>query len=120
MKKYFTLFLIILISVVPVDAFSQNIKGNNKITLVIHGGAGSMQRKNMTVEKEKQYHSKLQESLLEEGGSAEDAVVATIMIMENSPLFNAGKGAVFTSEATNEMDASIMNGKDCPHKCPRR
>ena len=50
------------------------------------------------------------ESILKAGGSASDAVVATIMILENSPLFNAGKGAVFTHDGRNEMDASFMDG----------
>jgi beta-aspartyl-peptidase (threonine type) len=86
--------------------------------LVIHGGAGTILKKNMTPEKEAAYRAKLKESLLvgqkilKDGGSALDAVVASIQVMEDSPLFNAGKGAVFTHEGGNEMDASIMNGAD--------
>lgn len=86
--------------------------------LVIHGGAGVITKKNMTPEKEKQYTVRLNEALkagekvLKKGGSGIDAVTAAIMVMENSPLFNAGKGAVFTAEGTNEMDASIMDGRD--------
>lgn len=85
--------------------------------LVIHGGAGTITRENMTPELEEQYHAKMKEALaagykiLEQGGSSTDAVVATIKIMEDSPLFNAGKGAVFTNEGRNELDASIMEGK---------
>lgn len=86
--------------------------------LVIHGGAGTIRRADMTPERDAEYRGMLHEALraghvvLEEGGSAVDAVVAAITIMEDSPLFNAGKGAVFTSSGTNELDASIMNGAD--------
>ena len=88
-----------------------------KYAMVIHGGAGTILKKNMTEELEEQYLAKLNEALdigekiLKEGGSSQEAVVATIKLMENSPLFNAGKGAVFTNQGTNEMDASIMEGK---------
>jgi len=74
-------------------------------------------KENMTAEKEAAYLKKLNEALgagervLKNGGSSLDAVTETIMVMENSPLFNAGKGAVFTAEGINEMDASIMEGK---------
>lgn len=84
--------------------------------LVIHGGAGTITKENMSSEKETVYLNKLTEALkigydiLDKGGSSIDAVEATIKIMENSPLFNAGKGAVFTSAGTNELDASIMDG----------
>jgi len=84
--------------------------------LVIHGGAGTITRKNMSSEKESAYRGKLTEALadgfeiLEKGGSSMDAVETTIRIMEDSPLFNAGKGAVFTNAGTNELDASIMDG----------
>ena len=86
--------------------------------LVIHGGAGTILKENMTPEKEAAYLEKLNEALqtgaaiLEDGGSSLDAVTETIMVMEDSPLFNAGKGAVFTAEGVNEMDASIMDGRD--------
>ena len=86
--------------------------------IVIHGGAGTILKKNMTPEKEQQYFDKMNEaldkgeSILKEGGASIDAVVETIKILENSPLFNAGKGAVFTANETNELDASIMNGAD--------
>ena len=87
-----------------------------KFTLVIHGGAGTILKKNMTPEKELDYKEKLNEALmtgyavLSKGGTSIDAVEAAIIIMEDSPLFNAGKGAVFTNEGKNEMDASIMDG----------
>lgn len=88
-----------------------------KYVLVIHGGAGTILKENLTPEKEQQYLAKLEEALLtggdilNNGGTSLDAVTQTIMVLENSPLFNAGKGAVFTEEGINEMDASIMYGK---------
>jgi len=85
--------------------------------LVIHGGAGTILKSNMSPEKEAEYISKLNEALLtgykilESGGASLDAVVAVINIMEDSPLFNAGKGAVLTEKGVAELDASIMDGK---------
>ncbi|MCF6239997.1 MAG: isoaspartyl peptidase/L-asparaginase [Bacteroidales bacterium] len=85
--------------------------------IVIHGGAGVITKKNMTPEKEAAYRAKLNEALetgrkiLEKGGTATETVIAVINIMEDSPLFNAGKGAVFTHDGKNELDASIMDGK---------
>ena len=89
-----------------------------EFSIAIHGGAGTITRKNMTPEKENAYRSKLKEtlnvgySILNKGGTSLDAVEATIRIMENSELFNAGKGAVFTNAGTNELDASIMDGRN--------
>jgi beta-aspartyl-peptidase (threonine type) len=86
--------------------------------LVIHGGAGTITRQSMSPEMEKQYREVLQQALrtghaiLAKGGSSLDAVEATIRVMEDSPLFNAGKGAVFTHEGRNELDASIMDGRN--------
>ncbi|MDF1698119.1 MAG: isoaspartyl peptidase/L-asparaginase [Saprospiraceae bacterium] len=86
--------------------------------IVIHGGAGTILKKNMTQENEKAHreamHTALDigEAVLKEGGSSLDAVEQSIKFMEDSPLFNAGKGAVFTHAGTNEMDASFMYGKD--------
>ncbi len=86
--------------------------------LAIHGGAGTILQSTMTPEKELAYKNGLQdaieagESILKSGGSAFDAVESAIIQLENNPLFNAGKGAVFTNTGTHEMDASIMNGKD--------
>lgn len=85
---------------------------------MIHGGAGTILKSNMTTEKENAYKAKLTEALkagyaeIQKGNTSIDAVAASIMIMEDSPLFNAGKGAVFTADGTNELDASIMYGKD--------
>lgn len=89
----------------------------NQFTLVIHGGTGAILRENMTPEKEKAYREVLEsalkagEAVLMKNGSALDAVESAIMVMEDSDLFNAGKGAVFNHEGKNEMDASIMDGK---------
>ncbi|WP_160153969.1 isoaspartyl peptidase/L-asparaginase family protein [Microbulbifer sp. ALW1] len=86
--------------------------------IAIHGGAGTIEKSKMTPEKERDYRAKLEEAInagygvLEKGGSSLDAVVAAINILEDSPLFNAGKGAVFTYEGTHELDASIMDGRD--------
>lgn len=84
---------------------------------VIHGGAGTIERGKMTPERERAYREKLTEALLaghevlKKGGGCLDAVVAAILLMEDSPLFNAGKGAVFTNAGTNELDTSIMDGR---------
>ena len=96
--------------------FSCAEKAEQPYGLVIHGGAGTITRENMSTEKEAEYISKLTAALktgyaiLEIGGSSIDAVEATIKVMEDSPLFNAGKGAVFTGAGTCELDASIMDG----------
>src|SRR5256714_4147744 len=84
---------------------------------VMHGGAGTIERSKMTPEREKAYRDKLTEALLtgfdvlKRDGQCLDAVVAAITLLEDSPLFNAGKGAVFTNAGTNELDSSIMDGK---------
>jgi len=89
-----------------------------KTLLAIHGGAGTLLQSEMSPEKEKAYLSALEQALnagnavLEKGGSAMDAVETAVRSMEDSPLFNAGKGSVFTATGSHEMDASIMNGKD--------
>jgi len=83
---------------------------------VIHGGAGAVQREKLKPEHEQEFMQVLAQSLREgyvvlaSGGSSVDAVVAAIEVMEDSPVFNAGKGAVFSHEGRNELDASIMDG----------
>jgi beta-aspartyl-peptidase (threonine type) len=84
--------------------------------IVLHGGAGVIERKTMSPEMEAAYRASLAEALhrgsfvLENGGSSLDAVEAAIRYMEDDPLFNAGKGAVFTADGRNELDAAIMDG----------
>jgi beta-aspartyl-peptidase (threonine type) len=109
--------LSILLSVFPLVASAQTPKGQPKIMLVMHGGAGTITRKNLTPEKEKAIRETLEQALhtgqaiLMKGGVGLDAVEASIRVLEDSPLFNAGKGAVFTHEGKNELDAAIMEGK---------
>jgi beta-aspartyl-peptidase (threonine type) len=87
-------------------------------TLAIHGGAGTIQKEDMTPELEKAYLKGLQEALdagyavLEEDGSAVNAVKAAVVILEDNMLFNAGRGSVFTKKGLQEMDAAIMDGID--------
>ncbi len=89
----------------------------NDFAIIIHGGAGTILKENMTPEMEADYKSALEKAIrvgydiLKNGGSSLDAVQKTINVMEDSELFNAGKGAVFTNAETNEHDASIMDGK---------
>ena len=91
---------------------------NPRLGFVIHGGAGVISKGSLTPEKEKEFRAKLEEAVLagyralQAGKSSLDAVEIAIRIMEDSPLFNAGKGAVFTHDGKNELDASIMNGRD--------
>ncbi len=87
-------------------------------TIVIHGGAGTILREDMTQELERAYLSGLQETLnisyavLEEGGTAVNAVKAALVLLEDNILFNAGRGSVFTKKGVQEMDAAIMDGSD--------
>jgi len=89
---------------------------SGRYVLVIHGGAGTISKNLMTPEREKKYHEALDSALrvgaaiLESGGSSLDAVEASVRVLEDNPLFNAGKGAVFTAEGINELDAAIMEG----------
>ncbi|MDB9960958.1 isoaspartyl peptidase/L-asparaginase [Oceanihabitans sp.] len=89
----------------------------NTFSIAIHGGAGTLVKGLMTQELEAEYKAALEFALnkgydlLQSGGTATDAVEIAVKSLENSPLFNAGKGSVFTAEGTHEMDASIMDGK---------
>lgn len=97
--------------------FTQNSKDQGKFIMVIHGGAGTILKSQMTPEKENAYKEALTLALqtgynkLKAGESSLNAIESAVRIMEDSPLFNAGKGAVFTNEGKNEMDAAIMDGK---------
>ena len=88
-----------------------------KIGLAIHGGAGTIERSKMTPEKEREYRAGLERALtagyeiLKRGGSSLDATEAAVRVLEDDPHFNAGRGSVFTSAGTNEMDAAMMDGK---------
>lgn len=88
-----------------------------KFVLAIHGGAGTILKKNMTAEKEDAYHDALREALevgediLNKKGTAIEAVAVAVSAMEDSPLFNAGKGSVYANNGKNEMEASIMEGE---------
>src|SRR5690349_1956074 len=90
----------------------------SEFALAIHGGAGTILRSKMTPEREAAYHAGLRRSLdagraiLADGGSALDAVSAAVMALEDEPLFNAGRGAVYTSAGKQEMDAAVMDGRD--------
>src|SRR6266513_4158745 len=90
---------------------------NEKVGLVIHGGAGTIERSKITPEREREYRAGLERALaagyeiLKRGGSSLDATEAAVRVLEDDPHFNAGRGSVFTSAGTNEMDASIMDGK---------
>ena len=114
MRKY---VLLVLYLVITLTCFSQE-SNSKKFVLVIHGGAGTILKSQMTPEKEKLYTQGLNDALnagnevLAKGGTALDAVVAAIKVLEDNPLFNAGKGAVFTNEGKNEMDAAIMDGSN--------
>ena len=98
-------------------ALSMTTESASPVAIVIHGGAGRMDKAKLTPARQKEYHTTLEASLraghaiLKRGGSSLDAVQAAIIVMEDSPLFNAGKGAVFTSEGRNELDASLMDGR---------
>ncbi|MBI9072870.1 MAG: isoaspartyl peptidase/L-asparaginase [Melioribacteraceae bacterium] len=116
------LFVIVIISSLLVSCLKE-VKERSEIKnadygIVIHGGAGYMVPEWYSEEQIKAYEEKLNEalktgqSILKNGGTSLDAVEATIKILEDSPLFNAGKGAVFTSNGKNELDAAIMNGAD--------
>jgi len=89
----------------------------NKYSIAIHGGAGTIRRETLTPEQEKSYLSALEEALdagykiLEKNGTALDAVEAAVVSLENCPLFNAGKGSVFTADGKHEMDAAVMDGR---------
>ncbi len=110
MKKFLiSLFLLLICS-------CQSTESENSIAIVIHGGAGTILKENMTPELESAYLNKLEEAvqtgyeILKNGGSSQSAVEETIKIMEDSPLFNAGIGAALTNQETASLDASFMEG----------
>lgn len=124
--KRISLLLVICVSLLPFFSGCNSVSAdkptaNQKVprkdwAIVIHGGAGVITRANMTPELDSTYRAALREAMntgikiLSEGGTALEAVEKTINVMEDNPLFNAGKGAVFTHEGKNELDAAIMDG----------
>lgn len=116
MRRSILLFSIFLICY---ESISQRVDVplKDKFVLVIHGGAGTILKSQMSPEKEKAYTAVLDTALqkgydiLKKGGTSLDAVEACVRYMEDNSLFNAGKGAVFTNEGKNELDAAIMDGK---------
>src|SRR5687768_3227955 len=116
-SRPFVLFAVFLLASVFTTAAAQSGASAPRYAIVIHGGAGTISRESMTPALEKAYRDTLTIALrrgyeiLARGGSSLDAVEATVRVMEDSPLFNAGKGAVFTSAGTNELDAAIMDGR---------
>lgn len=115
MKKWLLLGIVFFLN----KTFAQpsDNKLREKFVLVIHGGAGTILKSQMSPEREKAYTDALNQALqagydiLKKGGTALDAAEACVRLMEDNPLFNAGKGAVFTNEGKNELDAAIMDGK---------
>ncbi len=126
-KVLTTALLFILTALVPAQIIAQKetkpelkqLQGpqSPRLGLVIHGGAGVIKRGSLSPEREKQYRDKMEEALmagyksLRAGKTSVDAVEIAIRVLEDSPLFNAGKGAVFTHDGKNSLDTSIMNGK---------
>lgn len=108
MKKLMAILAVLLLSVTLI--------AQNKYVLVIHGGAGKISINDMDPAMVKAYNDKLNEALkageqiLADGGRSVDAVIASVRVLEDSPLFNAGKGAVYNAEGKHELDASIMDG----------
>jgi beta-aspartyl-peptidase (threonine type) len=109
--------ILALASLVLLSACATAPEGALRWSIVVHGGAGIIERASLTPELETQYHAALDRALrtggaiLERGGSSVDAVESVVQQMEDDPLFNAGRGAVFTAEGRNELDASIMDGR---------
>ena len=100
-----------------VQAFDNSNKAHPApVAIALHGGAGTITKANLSAQKAAEYRAKLEEALragyavLQQGQDGQEAVIAAIQIMEDSPLFNAGKGAVYTYAGEHELDASIMHG----------
>ncbi|HEY2039650.1 MAG TPA: isoaspartyl peptidase/L-asparaginase [Edaphobacter sp.] len=103
-------------SVIAAPDAAQTQAHGHKWAVVLHGGAGVIERKSMSAETDMAYRAALKQSLqaaadvLNKGGSSVDAIEAAIQLMEDNPLFNAGKGAVFTADGKNELDSAVMEG----------
>lgn len=108
-----------MVAMIAIAGFLTPLEASeHKFVIAIHGGAGAIAKSKMTPEKEAKYKAKLTEAtnagyeILAAGGSSLDAINRAVNILENSPLFNAGKGAVYTYDGAHELDASIMDGRD--------
>lgn len=107
---------VLLLCLIPVDGQAQGATATPKTALVIHGGAGYVARESLSAEDEQAARADLEAALdvgnaiLASGGAALDAVEAAVQVLEESPRFNAGKGAVFSADGGHELDASIMEG----------
>ena len=128
MRKIISVLIIFVFAVFPLGAFAQKAgmpehkqlqsPQTPRLGFIIHGGAGVISKNTLTPEREKQFRETLAAVVLagykalQEGKSSLDAVELAIRMMEDSPLFNAGKGAVFTNDGKNELDASVMDGKN--------
>src|SRR5690554_1093907 len=112
MRIYIILLLVLMVTGI------QQVHSQKTYALVIHGGAGILSPESIDETRQAEYKEILEEALLrgetllKNGSTCVEAVAAAIMVMEDSPMFNAGKGAVFTSNGENELDASIMEGKN--------
>lgn len=117
MKRTILLLLLIALALAFNNCTQKETSRRSQYGIVIHGGAGSFVPGRYSEDEEEEFRRKLNQALnagyeiLEKGGTSLDAVEAAINILEDSPLFNAGKGAVFTANGVNELDASIMNGE---------
>lgn len=117
MKNPIIKVFILLASWLFISAQSAVIASQKPFAIAIHGGAGNMNQAAMSAERQAEYKTKLQEAvnagyeLLEQGESSQSAIITAIQILEESTLFNAGRGAVYTFEGEHELDASIMDGK---------
>ena len=108
---------ILVLAITGMTHMTASAETSSPIAIAIHGGAGTIRKEDLTAEKEAEIRLTLDTALragygiLQKGGSSVDAVTRAVTLLEDSPDFNAGKGAVFNAEGKNEMDASIMEGK---------
>lgn len=128
MKRITTFLLAFILLILPLSIGAQRgsfpelkqlqSPQNPRLGFVLHGGAGVIKRGSLSPEREKEYRAKLEEAVLagykalQAGKNGLDAIETAIKILEDSPLFNAGKGAVFTADGKNELDAAVMEGKE--------
>jgi beta-aspartyl-peptidase (threonine type) len=118
MRIAFKIFILIMFLAVSSNVLKAQMANETNICIVIHGGAGNIRREGMSAAMEKAHTAKMEEALnaaydtLSKGGNSIAAVEIALRIMENSGIFNAGRGAVFTNDGKNELDASIMDGSN--------